>query len=322
MHNLLNLITPLAVAAAAVGGCKKPCTPQDVATCAARCADGEGASCRTLAAMYEKGDVAPKDADLARQNWEKACSAGDATACVETKRLEEEDRQKAALSEQKAQLVGLVSEVGPILDMGSVLGSCIDEAMEGTAVCDGLASSQEALSGLQQRLRQLHPAPQLQAPYDELNQMLVEVASAHADAATELIAIAHHRTKEARALSDSSLAHIKVAPEHSKKLSDLREGIATGAASSASNTVHEQDASLPPDGQILRDAAGELAKWRAMEVRIRKKTVSKELDQYERDKCAATVAGQVGDGHELRVFLVYQRQNDFWRLVDVTSRIY
>ena len=78
---------------------------------------------------------------------------------------------------------------------------------------------------------------------------------------------------------------------------------------------------LPSDGQIMRDADHELAKWRAMDYRVRDLKITKEADQYEKDECNVVVVGKTGQGM-VRVFMAYERRADFWKLKGRNSRIF
>lgn len=72
----------------------------------------------------------------------------------------------------------------------------------------------------------------------------------------------------------------------------------------------------------MRDAGPELAKWRALDARVRNPKVTKEQDKYEKDESNVIVAGKASSGGTVRVFLTYQRRGDFWKLKGVASRIY
>lgn len=72
----------------------------------------------------------------------------------------------------------------------------------------------------------------------------------------------------------------------------------------------------------MRDAGTELAKWRALDERVRNPRIAKELDKYEKDESNVIVSGKASSGGIVRVFLTYQRRADFWKLKSIDSRIY
>jgi hypothetical protein len=84
---------------------------------------------------------------------------------------------------------------------------------------------------------------------------------------------------------------------------------------------------LPPDGQLLRDAAGAVspAEIRALGSSGFKKlrVVSKEVDEYEKDECNTIVEGKIVPyGPKIKVFGRYTKKGSFWKLVDQQAKGY
>lgn len=83
----------------------------------------------------------------------------------------------------------------------------------------------------------------------------------------------------------------------------------------------------PADEQLLRDARPHVEQWRALQRKVgTPKIVSKELDQFETDRCSVVIEADAPSGEspkaKIRVFLEYRRTTDFWKLTGADSRIF
>jgi len=104
------------------------------------------------------------------------------------------------------------------------------------------------------------------------------------------------------------------------------ESPATKAAAQPDATT-SQGVSTPPDGQLLRDAAGAVSDSTLRDLGasgFRKlRVVSKEIDQYERDECNTVVEGRIVPyGPKILVFGRYSKAGTFWKLVGQEAKGY
>lgn len=88
-----------------------------------------------------------------------------------------------------------------------------------------------------------------------------------------------------------------------------------------------QGADTPPDGQLLRDAAGAVPVSTLRDLGasgFRKlRVISKEIDQYERDECNTVVEGRIAPyGTKILVFGRYSKAGTFWKLVGQEAKGY